>query len=50
MIYCGSSSAYTMKGKEGYEALTMMEGDGIVSHHSMADCFIDFLQNVPNRL
>lgn len=48
--YYGSSSAYTMKGKEGYEALTMMEGDGIVSHHSMADCFIDFLQNVPNRL
>lgn len=48
--YYGSSSAYTMKGKEGYEALTMMEGDGIVSHHSMADCFIDFLQNVPGRL
>lgn len=48
--YYGSSSAYTMKGKEGYEALTMMEGDGVVSHHSMADCFIDFLQNVPNKL
>jgi 5'-nucleotidase len=44
MIYCGSSSAYTMKGKEGYEALTMMEGDGIVTQHSMADCFIDFIQ------
>lgn len=44
MIYNGSSSAFTMKGKEGYEALTMMEGDGIITQHSMADCFIDFIQ------
>ncbi|MDX2320069.1 MAG: bifunctional UDP-sugar hydrolase/5'-nucleotidase [Moritella sp.] len=44
MIYSGSSSAYTMKGKEGYEALTMMEADGIVTQYSMADCFIDFIQ------
>ncbi|PKH06139.1 bifunctional UDP-sugar hydrolase/5'-nucleotidase [Moritella sp. Urea-trap-13] len=50
MSYYGSSSAYTMKGKEGYEALTMMEGDGVISHYSMADCFIDFIQNVPYRL
>ncbi|MGB5444612.1 MAG: bifunctional UDP-sugar hydrolase/5'-nucleotidase [Psychromonas sp.] len=50
MIYHGSSSAYTMKGKEGYEALTMMEGDGIVTQYSMADCFIDFIQDLPNRL
>ncbi|WP_017221579.1 bifunctional metallophosphatase/5'-nucleotidase [Moritella dasanensis] len=48
--YYGSSSAYTMKGKEGYEALTMMDGDGVVSHHSMADCFIDFIQDAPHRL
>lgn len=48
-IYHGSSSAYTMKGKEGYSALTMMEGDGIVSQYSMADCFIDFIQGFPNR-
>lgn len=44
MVYFGSSSAYTMKGKEGYDALTMMEGDGIITQHSMADCFIDFIQ------
>lgn len=43
--YYGSSSAYTMKGKEGYEALTEMEGEGFISHHSMADCFIDYLQS-----
>ncbi|QUM76721.1 bifunctional metallophosphatase/5'-nucleotidase [Moritella sp. 24] len=50
MLYYGTSSAYTMKGKEGYEALTMMEGDGIITHHSMADCFIDFIKNTPDRL
>lgn len=44
-IYYGSSSAYTIKGKEGYKALTMMEDDAIVSKHSMADCFIDFIRN-----
>lgn len=44
--YYGSSSAYTMKGKEGYDALTMMEGDGIITAHSMSDCFIDYLQSV----
>jgi len=50
MLYYGTSSAYTMKGKEGYEALTMMEGDGVITHHSMADCFIDFIKNTPDRL
>jgi 5'-nucleotidase len=49
-FYYGSSTAYTMKGKEGYEALTMMEGEGIISHFSMADCFIDFIKNKPNSL
>jgi len=49
-IYHGSSSAYTMKGKEGYNALTMMEGEGLVSQYSMADCFIDFIQARPDRL
>lgn len=49
-IYHGSSSAYTIKGKEGYKALTMMEDEAIVSQHSMADCFIDFIKGFPNRL
>jgi len=49
-FYYGSSSAYTMKGKEGYDAMTMMEGDGIVSQYSMADCFIDFIKDNPNIL
>ena len=49
-IYCGSSSAYTMKGKEGYDALTMMENEGIITQYSMADCFIYFIKNVQNSL
>lgn len=49
-FYYGSSSAYTMKGKEGYDALTMMEGEGIITQHSMADCFIHFIKNNPNSL
>lgn len=50
VFYCGSSTAYTMKGKEGYEALTMMEGEGVISQFSMADCFIEFIKNNPNSL
>ncbi|WP_052079207.1 bifunctional metallophosphatase/5'-nucleotidase [Vibrio navarrensis] len=48
--YRGTSSAYTMKGKEGYEALGEMKGDGFVSTLSMVDCFIEYLQDVPNVL
>jgi 5'-nucleotidase len=49
-VYCGSSSAYTMKGKEGYDAMNRMQGKGVVTHHSMADCFIDFVKHQPGRL
>lgn len=49
-IYCGSSSAYTMKGKEGYDALTMMEDKGVITQYSMADCFIFFIKNSHNSL
>lgn len=49
-FYHGSSTAYTMKGKEGYEALTKMDGEGIISSFSMADCFIDFIKNNPESL
>ena len=49
-IYRGTSSAYTMKGKEGYNAVLDMIGDGIVTTYSMADCFIAFLQGNPESL
>ncbi len=48
--YCGASSAYTMKGKEGYEALLNMKDEGFVSNLSMADCFIELLTDQPNCL
>ncbi len=48
--YRGTSSAYTMKGKEGYEALLEMKGEGSVSHLSMADCFIELLTDQPDCL
>lgn len=44
-IYLGTSSAYTMKGKEGYDAITNMEDSGVVTPYSMADCFIHYLNN-----
>lgn len=49
-IYRGASSAYTMKGKEGYNAVLDMVGDGTVTTYSMADCFIEFLQDHPESL
>jgi 5'-nucleotidase len=48
--YRGTSSAYTMKGKEGYEALLDMKGEGFVSNLSMADCFVELLTDEPNCL
>ncbi len=48
--YVGTSSAYTMKGKEGYEAILNMSGEGDVSHYSMADCFIQYLSDKPQIL
>lgn len=49
-VYRGASSAYTMKGKEGYIAVLEMIGDGFVTTDSMADCFIAFLQDHPESL
>ena len=49
-VYVGTSSAYTMKGKEGYEAILNMEGEGIVTNSSMADCFIELLKDHPETL
>lgn len=48
--YKGTSSAYTMKGKEGYDAILNMHKYGKVTHFSMADCFIEFLQTFPERI
>lgn len=48
--YRGTSSAYTMKGKEGYDALLEMKGEGRVTNLSMADCFIELLTDEPNCL
>lgn len=48
--YRGTSSAYTMKGKEGYDALQEMKGEGRVTSLSMADCFIELLTDEPNCL
>lgn len=48
--YCGTSSAYTMKGKEGYDALLNMQGEGIVTNVSMADAFIEVLSEDPHLL
>ncbi len=49
-IYYGTSSAYTMKGKEGYDALVNMQGEGIITTVSMADAFIETLSEQPDLL
>ncbi|WP_425244298.1 bifunctional metallophosphatase/5'-nucleotidase [Vibrio gelatinilyticus] len=46
-VYTGTSSAYTMKGKEGYDAILNMQDAGEVTALSMADCFIEFLADNP---
>lgn len=48
--YKGTSSAYTMKGKEGYEAILEMKGEGQVTQFSMSDCFVCYLQDKPEVL
>ncbi|MGR5178127.1 bifunctional metallophosphatase/5'-nucleotidase [Vibrio parahaemolyticus] len=47
-VYIGSSSAYTMKGKEGYDAILNMESDSEVTTWSMADCFVKLLSEHPD--
>jgi len=49
-FYKGTSSAYTMKGKEGYEAICRMKGEGVVTTESMADCFIALLKQHPETI
>ncbi|CAG9001132.1 MAG: NAD 5'-nucleotidase [Candidatus Celerinatantimonas neptuna] len=47
-VYCGSSSAYTMKGKEGYHAITDSVHPPYVSQTSMADAFMEMLRDCPD--
>lgn len=47
--YTGSSTLYTMKGKEGYDAI-LKANNCQASELTMADCFIQFLQIMPNIL
>ncbi len=49
-LYCGTSSAYTMKGKEGYAALEKMASPAIITSLSMADCFIELFKNQKSRI
>ncbi len=48
-IYCGTSSAYTMKGKEGYGAILYSEPDSVVTEMTMAECFIQMIAEQPLR-
>lgn len=48
--YKGTSSAYTMKGKEGYDAILNMHEYGKVTNFSMSDCFTEFLKNNPHKI
>lgn len=47
-IYTATSSAYTMKGKEGYDAILMMEDEGVVTECSMSDCLVQLLSEQPD--
>ncbi|MDA9558270.1 bifunctional metallophosphatase/5'-nucleotidase [Vibrio sp.] len=49
-IYVGTSSAYTMKGKEGYNAILQQVSPPFISPYSMSECFIEFLQDNPDVL
>jgi 5'-nucleotidase len=49
-IYRGTSSAYTMKGKEGYDAILKMEAGHKITDASMADCFVSYLDSNPRAL
>ncbi|CAM3832883.1 NAD 5'-nucleotidase precursor [Vibrio aerogenes CECT 7868] len=49
-IYCGTSSAYTMKGKEGYDAIVNVVRPKYISQYSMADAFIEWLKDCAGSL
>lgn len=48
-VYCGTSSAYTMKGKEGYLAILNLEPGATVTETTMSDCFIQMMYEQPHR-
>ncbi|MGB2080109.1 MAG: hypothetical protein ACPHV3_09995, partial [Vibrio sp.] len=43
-LYWGTSSAYTMKGKEGYDAILNMAQHKVTTA-SMADCMLSYLKS-----
>lgn len=47
-IYFGTSTAYTIKGKEGYAPLLHREEEVITTSNSMADCMIEYLAHYPD--
>ncbi|WP_082957026.1 MULTISPECIES: bifunctional metallophosphatase/5'-nucleotidase [unclassified Vibrio] len=49
-IYWGTSSAYSMKGKEGYSAILNCRDDWSVTEMSMADCFLEFVSREELRI
>ncbi|WP_039971210.1 bifunctional metallophosphatase/5'-nucleotidase [Vibrio halioticoli] len=49
-IYWGTSSAYSMKGKEGYSAILNCRDDWVVTEMSMADCFLEFVSRDELRI
>nr|WP_084621695.1 bifunctional UDP-sugar hydrolase/5'-nucleotidase [Vibrio ezurae] len=49
-IYWGTSSAYSMKGKEGYSAILNCGDDWVVTEMSMADCFLEFVSRDKLRI
>ncbi|CAM2897159.1 bifunctional metallophosphatase/5'-nucleotidase [Vibrio rarus] len=49
-IYWGTSSAYTMKGKEGYSSILNCGDDWLVTAMSMADCFLEFVSRDDLRI
>ncbi|MCE0495873.1 bifunctional metallophosphatase/5'-nucleotidase [Vibrio salinus] len=44
-VYCGTSSSYTMKGKEGYDAIISTVAPSYLSDVTMADAFIESLRS-----
>ncbi|MBF9002668.1 bifunctional metallophosphatase/5'-nucleotidase [Vibrio nitrifigilis] len=48
--YTGVSSAYTIKGKEGYDAFDEILDTPVMSQHSMADTFVKLVTERPELL
>lgn len=49
-VYCGVSSSYTVKGKEGYDAFLRMTQPVVYSPQSMSDAFLKFMSRADTTL